>query len=489
VCLTASRVFAPLCADPSAEASFQALVPAYVEDFAPPGKKALWLAVLYASIPTGSALGFAYGAMLAPPPMGWGWAYLFEAISMTPIAIGLAFLPSAEMIRQRRATAAAARQPLLTPPSTADAATASTTPPTLGSSYEGEQAESPLSIPEESLKPPSFLSQLIFLLTSPTFMLICLGYAAFTATVMALSVFAPLVLMGLGYFHEQTMASTVFGATAALAGILGTPLGGWVTDYATRSAARATAATNRNNGIHDDAGGIPDAMDCAEISTAKWRATLREARAILWAITLLIFAAGLLCVLSIVVLMQEPTAAFRILFLVVLCAAVTFSFATSAGISRAVMLVVPVRVRPFALALMSLLLHGLGDVPSPPIVGALIGAWAPNCSIIDVNRTTHAIIPDAGAGSDVEPIINPDCAAGSNSTRGDGYSPQQRGLTWSFMLAAVYMLTSVLWWGICIVVLTRRLRTEDTCPQPLTMKAKDDVLSARASVSTNSGGV
>ena len=65
-------------------------MPAYVEDFAPEGSKAQWLAVLYASIPVGSALGFTYGSLMAGSfAHGFGYAYLLEALAMLPVAIGL----------------------------------------------------------------------------------------------------------------------------------------------------------------------------------------------------------------------------------------------------------------------------------------------------------------------------------------------------------------------------------------------------------------
>ena len=47
------------------EAAFQCIVPPYVEDFAPPGAKTLWLGVFFTAIPTGTALGFVYGAAVA----------------------------------------------------------------------------------------------------------------------------------------------------------------------------------------------------------------------------------------------------------------------------------------------------------------------------------------------------------------------------------------------------------------------------------------
>jgi MFS family permease len=488
------------------EAATVTLMPAYVEDFAPVNAQALWLAVLFASKPVGSALGYVYGAMLAPPPMGWGWAYLLEALTMAPIAVSFAFLPTAKIIKRRRAAAVRSRTaPLLLN----DAAVDDDTAP---AAVDDEQTTGP------TPPPPGVLSQLTFLLCSPTYILLCLGFAAFTASTNALATFAPLVLMSLGYFETQSTASAVFGATAAIAGVLGTPIGGLATDCATRRVLRgasgsASGDTPRgggdgsveplshaysgggapappspsvtqvdaaipttgnfasplsqpapSEGISDAAGASGKGASEAQIASA-WHTKLREARAIVGVITAQIAVASFFAVAHALVLFHRATTLFRVVYLGVLCATVAFAFATSAGISRAIMLVVPSHVRPFALAMSSLLLHGLGDVPSPPIVGALIGAWAPNCSIVIVNRTTHAIIPDAGAGSGGMPIINPSCAAHPNGTSADGYSPEQRGLLDVFLITGLYCVSAVFWWGLCIVVLTRRLRTERACPQ------------------------
>ena len=82
-------------------------------------------------------------------------------------------------------------------------------------------------------------------------------------------------------------------------------------------------------------------------ATAKWRATLREARAVVLAITVLVAIGGTFCVGTAFSLFLGP--AYASVFLGGLCAAVAFSFATQAGISRAVMLLVPRGTRPFAL--------------------------------------------------------------------------------------------------------------------------------------------
>ena len=629
------------------EASFQCFVPAYVEDFAPEGSRALWLAILYAPIPIGSALGLGIGATFAPAPprsSGWGAAYLLEALLMLPCAIGLGWLPTAKEIRRRRRRAAALRRvaqarralaaastpnpssgtlPLLgrvhgnahpsgAPWSPDSFSQASEHPPPLQQPHQQQQAPPPPSdmmppvkgrnahathsaplpqvltcasertdvLTDEAehqrrahavaigichspvLRPrglpddgggdegdrrqgggesrrgeggggggalpspssaaaaspsptphlaPSVCAQMVFLVTSPSYMCIALGYAAFTATVMGISTFAPLCLMALGLFEHQKTASNVFGLVCAVAGILGAPLGGRLTDYAVafalpKSSSRREDALQRGEGtggpltasgeLREAASSLGDLSDDVdsrgqlpafahdESVTAQWIDKLKEARALVISITLMIFASALLCIASIVVLYGGPQ--YKLLFLALAALYVTFSFATSAGITRSVMLLVPNNVRPFALGFLTLVLHALGDVPSPPVVGILLGAWAANCSIVDINTTSGAIEPHGGPGT--EPAINPHCwGAGGPSTgsavfqeeRGSGitgfmfmanhsyvYSRGQYGILSVLMLASCYMLTAVMWWGSCILVLSRRIKTECAQPQP-----------------------
>ena len=450
------------------EAAFQCIVPAYVEDFAPPESRAMWLATLYSSIPVGSAIGFGYGTVFASAGgglakfvpshcLGWGWAYLLEAALMLPCAIAMAWLPSANTIRKRRAAKASltSTPPLL--PATAN--TTSLDAPLMGSIPTPQRLDEPgveSGVPDEGASSeqqpvdpatitvapakPSVLSQLSYLLGSPTYMLIALGYAAFTFTVMGISQFAPLALLALGFFETEGASSIIFGAVSAFAGVLGTPLGGYVTDWATKGFSE-------------------------EVSGTSWPTTLREARALVGAITVMIFIAALLCILAVSSLYLGPS--FNIAFLISLCLTVTFSFATSAGISRAVMLVVPVHVRPFALGLNTLILHALGDVLAPLILGLIIGAWSPACSStvhVPLNTSDPDACPSSSAGGGVK--LNPMCSANATTVLAGGhhYSEQQHGLISALLCAAVYMLTASCYWALARMVLTRRMRVEAACP-------------------------
>ena len=80
------------------EAAFQCIVPPYIEDFAPAASKSLWLSLFYTAIPTGTALGYLYGAAMAETSAGWGAAYLIEAVLMAPLALLTLRLPSADSL-------------------------------------------------------------------------------------------------------------------------------------------------------------------------------------------------------------------------------------------------------------------------------------------------------------------------------------------------------------------------------------------------------
>lgn len=54
-------------------------------------------------------------------------------------------------------------------------------------------------------------------------------------------------------------------------------------------------------------------------------------------------------------------------------------FATSAHANLSIMLASPKHLRPLSIAVNSILLHALGDVPSPTVIGWMKDAYAPHC--------------------------------------------------------------------------------------------------------------
>eukprot|EP00889_Picochlorum_renovo_P003013 jgi/Picre1/30043/NNA_005415.t1 len=65
------------------EASFVALASPFIDDYAPKEHKTRWLAVFYACIPVGYALGFLYGGLVGSF-VGWRAAFALEAVMMLP---------------------------------------------------------------------------------------------------------------------------------------------------------------------------------------------------------------------------------------------------------------------------------------------------------------------------------------------------------------------------------------------------------------------
>ena len=95
------------------------------------------------------------------------------------------------------------------------------------------------------------------------------------------------------------------------------------------------------------------------------------------------------------------------------------------------MLLVPVDMRAFALAMMTLNLHAWGDVPSPPIIGAVAGAWGPSCM---------GTPQPACTGADPDDFSQP-------------YTHDQLGVLGVLLCAAIYMVTSAFYWAIAYLLL------------------------------------
>ena len=79
------------------EASFVCLAPPYILDVAPPAKKTvsarqLWVAIFYAAMIVGAAIGFVYGSEVASLcDDHWQWPFRIECIIMAPL-LSLCFL-------------------------------------------------------------------------------------------------------------------------------------------------------------------------------------------------------------------------------------------------------------------------------------------------------------------------------------------------------------------------------------------------------------
>ena len=75
----------------------QHLLPA--DDRAPRQQKSLWLALMFLCFPSGFALGYIYGGLVAT---AWGWraAFMLESAAMAPLALLCLLGPAVDIHRE-----------------------------------------------------------------------------------------------------------------------------------------------------------------------------------------------------------------------------------------------------------------------------------------------------------------------------------------------------------------------------------------------------
>jgi MFS family permease len=411
------------------EAAFQCIVPPYVEEFAPVRSRAFCLALFYTAIPVGTAIGYEYGALMAEH-LGWGWAFLLEAILMAPFAVSSFYLPHAATISEQFPG------PLLHPPSPAPAfsdqslgvssllappAQAGLQTPPARNGGSNRLASSMGDNVTDKPPPQSVFAQLVPLLNSPAYVCLVLGYAAQTATVIGISTYGPVFLLGFGSFSSQSACALAFAVSVSIGGVLGTPLGGVLTD---RVLHRSRAASPRVSAEHEQA---------------------REAALIAGVISVQMLL-GLAAMIGAAAIAATPSLVYA--FLALLSLAVFFMYGTSAGLTRVIMLTVPVQTRPFAIALQTLGLHLFGDVPSPVVVGAIKDALAPHCGITFGNSSSH-MHPGDDCGVVDLGHLNPECSASAHD---------RRGLHLTIILAVLWTTWAVVLWATTFGLLKRRER-------------------------------
>jgi MFS transporter, Spinster family, sphingosine-1-phosphate transporter len=172
------------------EASYATLAPTIIDDVTPAEKKGGALAVFYAAMPLGAALGYVVGGQIERL---WGWRSAFFVAGGPGIVLAFTCLLIAEPARTPR----------------------SDKPDTLG--------------------------DLRTLIRIPLYRKTVAGYCAYTAAIGAFSFWAPKFLYA-HYGLPLATATTRFGVILVVAGVLGTVLGGRWADR--RQRARASGETS-----------------------------------------------------------------------------------------------------------------------------------------------------------------------------------------------------------------------------------------------------
>jgi MFS family permease len=260
------------------EASYATISPSLISDSYGPEKRNNALTIFYVAIPVGAALGTILGGVIAAK---WGWRHAFIWAGAPGLLLALVLLPFAEPQRGQA---------------------------------EGRSAEA-------TRKPT--VRDILNLFRIPDYMLVVLGYTAYTFALGAFGLWGPSFLFrvhGVAVEH----AGAFFGAVLVVAGLVGTMIGGFA----------ATAWHKRNPAGY------------------AWTLGLSVAIAVPLA-----FAAFLV--------------GNKSLSMGCLAAAMFFLFLPTGPVNTLILETVPINLRASAMAVSIFMIHLFGDMWSPRIVGRI----------------------------------------------------------------------------------------------------------------------
>ena len=267
------------------EASYATISPSLISDSYAPAKRNNALTVFYVAIPVGAALGTIIGGFIFKH---WGWRHAFIWAGAPGLLLALVMLPFAELKRGQA---------------------------------EGKTVE--------AAKRPS-VRDILNLLRIPEYLLVVLGYTAYTFALGAFAVWGPTFLhRAHGVAVEQ--AATFFGAVLVVAGLAGTLLGGFA----------ATAWQKRNRAGYA------------------------------WTLGLSVLAAVPLAFGAFLATSTFWSMAF-------LAAAMFFLFLSTGPVNTLILETAPVNLRASAMAVSIFTIHLFGDMWSPEIVGRLADSFGGN---------------------------------------------------------------------------------------------------------------
>lgn len=348
----------------SSEAAFQVVAPPLIQDRA--GNHAgFWLSIFLMGLPLGLSLGYIYGSHMATSTLwGWDWAYYWLVIGSFPLLIAFGFVRDTtnggilsgaqEEEGMEDEGGSWNNQPLL-PPNNSVAVEAS-------SSEQHNHGGGDDNNNNKSKHKFTLLSEVKACLDSKILVALSLGQAAIFGVVTALGTFGGAFILALQLFNDEKEAATWFGITAALAGVIGTPLGGSFVDKILEK----YGADADNDGGYGGGGVRGEGVDDS-FRHPITASILPRMNALVAVAMIFIF----------------PTLAMQdaVFFLSFLFVGWTLLFATQTGINICAMLSVKKAHRPNALAFISIAAHLLGDVPLPIVLGLIKDHLAPGCKV------------------------------------------------------------------------------------------------------------
>lgn len=368
------------------EASLQCTIPPWIQENADAKKKGLWLAIFYTATPVGVALGYAYSSLITSN-LNWSWAFIGECFLVFPWIFYLFRFSD-----NRYTTSTLERKPETFSP-LAQINDDCDDNSNNNNNINNDDIDGLVISSSVNHEKPSIWKEVITIIQQPLYLCFIFAATAQTAVLIGLSTFGSAFAMGLGYFDLESEASSMFGLLISIAGIIATPLGGWIIDFIDHNSALHPTQSNAK-------------------SPQSHKSLLTIISCISYWFTL--FGTLIFCCLY--------YAVDRVSFFFLITIACAFVFCTTTGVNLAIMITVPTEHQSFAIAFGSLIGHILGDVPSPVITGWLKDVLAPGCT-----------------GSDEDS----DNAAGSASCRADS-----DGLRMCIFLVSVWLYWAVMLFGV-----------------------------------------
>jgi MFS family permease len=267
------------------EASYATISPSLISDSYAPAKRNNALTIFYVAIPVGAALGTIIGGLIAAK---WGWRHTFIWAGAPGLLLALVMLPFAELKRGQA---------------------------------EGKTTE--------AAKKPS-VRDIVNLVRIPEYVLVVLGYTAYTFALGAFGYWGPTFLHRV-HGVAVDKAGEFFGAVLVVAGLVGTLIGGFA----------ATAWQKRNRAGYA------------------------------WTLGLSVLAAVPLAFGAVLVSSTFWSMSF-------LAAAMFFLFLSTGPVNTLILETAPVNLRASAMAVSIFSIHLFGDMWSPEIVGRLADSFDGN---------------------------------------------------------------------------------------------------------------
>lgn len=293
------------------EASFVSLAAPFIDDSAPAEAKTRWLAAFYLCIPTGYALGFIYGGVVAAS-FGWRIVFVLESLAVLPFIVFSFRAPNINI---------------------------------KGSRLDGHHA---------SASSSSFKAWIVEvttdvkkLLIEPVYVCVCIAMACSTAVLGSLSFYGPQAAKDV-FQMPPRLIDVSFGGITVATGVLGTLAGGLILDY---------VGSSLRNGL---------------------------------LLCVVALAAGAIFLISAFSLAQT----FYPFCAIFACG--EFALFMAQAPSNAVMMwsVLP-GLRPLGVSLSVVIMHLFGDVPAPPILGALqswLGNWRLSMVLLSSVMSLGAVV-------------------------------------------------------------------------------------------------